>query len=161
VKSRIADQPTEDPYVPGHGDHSFTVEHYRLELDYSVESNQLGGRATLTAVAVDDLDRFELDLYHLRVSKITIDGAAAAKYSHHKNRLVVRPRSTIAAGQTFTIVVAYAGRPQPMPGLDGDAGWEELEDGVIVASQPHGAPSWFPCNDRPSDKATYEIQATT
>jgi aminopeptidase N len=161
VKSRIADQPTEDPYVPGHGDHSFTVEHYRLELDYSVESNQLGGRATLTAVAVDDLDRFELDLHHLRVSKITIDGAAAAKYSHHKNRLVVRPRSTIAAGQTFTIVVAYAGRPQPMPGLDGDAGWEELEDGVIVASQPHGAPSWFPCNDRPSDKATYEIQVTT
>ncbi|MET0908566.1 MAG: M1 family metallopeptidase, partial [Ilumatobacteraceae bacterium] len=140
--------------------HSFDVEHYRLELDYSVESNHLGGRATLTATALDDLDRFELDLYHLRVSKVTVDGAAAAKYSHHKNRLVVRPRSTIAAGETFTIVVAYAGSPKPMPGLDGDAGWEELADGVIVASQPHGAPSWFPCNDRPSNKATYVIEIT-
>ncbi len=47
-----------------------------------------------------------------------------------------------------------------MPGLDGEAGWEELADGVIVASQPHGAPSWFPCNDRPSNKATYAIEIT-
>jgi aminopeptidase N len=39
----------------------------------------------------------------------------------------------------------------------GHAGWEELTDGVIVAGQPHGAPSWFPCNDRPSDKAAYRI----
>src|SRR5690606_12740203 len=29
--------------------------------------------------------------------------------------------------------------------------------GVIVAAQPHGAPSWFPCNDRPDDKATYSL----
>ncbi len=47
-----------------------------------------------------------------------------------------------------------------MPGPDGDAGWEELADGVIVASQPHGAPSWFPCNDRPSNKATYHVEIT-
>ncbi len=42
----------------------------------------------------------------------------------------------------------------------GDAGWEELEDGVIVAGQPHGAPTWFPCNDRPDDKASYRIAIT-
>ncbi|MET0449512.1 MAG: M1 family metallopeptidase [Aeromicrobium sp.] len=160
MKSRAAEDTTHDPYVPGHGDHSFDVEHYRLELEYSVETNQLGARATLTAVALHDIDRFELDLYHLRVSKVTIDGAAAGKYSHHKSRLVVRPRSTIAEGERFTVVVAYAGAPRPMPGLDGDAGWEELADGAIVASQPHGAPSWFPCNDRPSNKATYEIEVT-
>jgi aminopeptidase N len=32
---------------------------------------------------------------------------------------------------------------------------------VLVASQPTGAPSWFPCNDRPDDKATYQVQVTT
>jgi aminopeptidase N len=160
VKSRAADDPAIDPYVPNHGDYGFDVEHYRLELDYNVESNHLRGRATLEAVALDELDRFELDLFHLKVSKITVDGAAAAKYSHHKNRVVVRPRSTIAAGDRFTTVVSYSGSPRPMPGLDGDAGWEELADGVIVASQPHGAPSWFPCNDRPSNKATYDIEVT-
>ena len=28
---------------------------------------------------------------------------------------------------------------------------------MIVAGQPDGAPSWFPCNDRPNDKASYRI----
>ena len=40
------------------------------------------------------------------------------------------------------------------------SGWEELADGVIVAGQTHGAPSWFPCNDRPDDKASYRITVT-
>ncbi|MBD8605789.1 M1 family metallopeptidase [Aeromicrobium sp. CFBP 8757] len=160
MKSQAASDHTIDPYVPGHGDHSFDVDHYALELTYTVDSNSLGGRAVITATAIDDLERFELDLYHLRVSKVTVDGAPAAKYTHHKSRLVVRPKTAIAAGSSFTVVVAYAGSPRPMPGLDGDAGWEELADGVIVASQPHGAPSWFPCNDRPSNKATYEIELT-
>ncbi len=57
----------------------------------------------------------------------------------------------------FTVTVATKGHPRPMRGPDGLAGWEELDDGVIVASQPHGAPSWFACNDRPSDKAAYRV----
>jgi len=32
---------------------------------------------------------------------------------------------------------------------------------VLVASQPNGAPSWFPCNDQPADKATYRVALTT
>ena len=32
---------------------------------------------------------------------------------------------------------------------------------MIVAGQPHGAPTWFPCNDRPDDKASYSITVTT
>ena len=60
------------------------------------------------------------------------------------------------------MVVKYAGAPTTL--IDkhhGDAGWEELDDGVIVAGQPHGAPTWFPCNDRPDDKASYSITVTT
>lgn len=149
-----------DRYVPGHGDLSYSATHYDLAVDYNLESNRLTGRATITAVAATDLDTFELDLYRLRVSKVTVDGSAVAKYTQRKSRLEVRPRRRIAAGVTFTIGVTYAGSPRPMPGLDGDAGWEELAEGVIVASQPHGAPSWFPCNDRPADKATYVIEVT-
>ena len=32
---------------------------------------------------------------------------------------------------------------------------------MIVAGQPDGAPSWFPCNDQPGDKASYRIAVTT
>ncbi len=53
------------------------------------------------------------------------------------------------------------GHPAPVPSRWGDVGWDELTDGALVASQPIGAPSWFPCNDHPSDKATYRIAVTT
>ena len=33
-------------------------------------------------------------------------------------------------------------------------------DGILVASQPNGAPTWYPCNDRPADKARYRIELT-
>jgi aminopeptidase len=56
--------------------------------------------------------------------------------------------------------VRYAGRPHPLEGEWGDIGWEELTDGLIVAGQPNGAPSWFPCNDRPDDKASYTFSIT-
>ena len=47
-----------------------------------------------------------------------------------------------------------------MPDGSDEMGWEELADGVIVAGQTNGAPSWFPCNDRPGNKAQYRIELT-
>ena len=67
----------------------------------------------------------------------------------------------IPAGAEFTVEVEYDGSPVPRRTRWGTLGWEELTDGVIVASQPSGAPTWFPCNDRPSDKAAYRIRVTT
>ncbi|SDD12279.1 Peptidase family M1 [Sanguibacter gelidistatuariae] len=150
-----------DPYVPGHGDLTFDVLAYDLALDYKVETNNLSGTATLRAVALVPLSRFTLDLFGLRVTRLTVDGGPAAKYSQRPGRLAVKTRVPLVSDQEFTVQVTYSGSPRPMPGLDGEAGWEELADGVIVASQPHGAPSWFPCNDRPSTKATYRTALTT
>lgn len=68
-------------------------------------------------------------------------------------------RQPLSAGEEFDILVKYSGKPRPVRSRTlGSAGWEELTDGVIVAAQPHGAPSWFPCNDRPDNKATYSMQ---
>ena len=149
--------PQTDPYVPGHGDPSYAVKHYDLDLDYRLHGNRLAGHAVITAVAHEFLGAFTLDLAGLNVTKVTVNGRAAAKYVHRGSRLEVRPPMPIEAGQEFTVAVTYHGQPRPLPGVWGEAGWEELHDGVIVASQPHGAPSWFPCNDRPSDKAAYRI----
>ncbi len=66
-----------------------------------------------------------------------------------------------AAGAAFTVEVRYIGSPSPVRSHWGELGWEELDDGALVASQPIGAPSWFPCNDRPADKASYRIAVTT
>jgi aminopeptidase N len=34
------------------------------------------------------------------------------------------------------------------------------DDGAIVVNEPQGAPGWFPANDNPRDKATYEFAIT-
>lgn len=144
-----------DPYVPGHGDASYSVAHYDLDLGYNVASNRLDGEAVLTCHAPKPIASFALDLYSLRVAKVWV-GGKPARFTHRDSRVVVRPGSRVSA--EFTVKLRYAGQPRPVPSkVLGDAGWEELDDGVIVASQPHGAPSWFPCNDRPSDKATYAV----
>jgi aminopeptidase N len=61
----------------------------------------------------------------------------------------------------MTIAVRYGGTPRPIRSLWGAVGFEELTEGVLVAGQPNGAASWFPCDDHPSAKASFRIQITT
>ncbi|MEH3034556.1 MAG: M1 family metallopeptidase [Aeromicrobium erythreum] len=158
--SGVLRDPVDERYVPGHGDERYAVESYDLEIGYAPETNRLSGTARLRARAVGRVTSFALDLYRLRVAKVTVDGRKPAKFAQKHHHLVVTPRVPVEPGEAFEVVVGYSGAPRPMPGLDGDAGWEELADGSIVASQPHGAPSWFPCNDRPSDKASYRFSVS-
>jgi len=147
-------------YVPGHGDRRYAVRHYDLDLDYKVPTNHLIGTATLTLRALEDLREVALDLFGLHAGKVTVDGKPPARYLHRDAKLVVKLREPRTAGAEFVVRVPYAGKPRPAPGIDGRAGWEELTDGVLVGSQPHGASSWFPCNDRLDDKAGYRVSIT-
>ena len=149
-----------DDYFPEYGDDSYDVLHYDLRLEYRVDANHLEGRAELHAVARTDVDELHLDLTGLHVSKVRVDAASVAKFSTRRGKLVVRTKQVIEAGQEFHLSVRYDGQPQPIADGDGDMGWEELTDGVLVAGQTNGAGTWFPCNDRPSNKATYRIEVT-
>ncbi len=148
-----------DSYLPGHGNGGYRVVHYDLDLDYRIASNRLAGKAAVTAVAAQALSRFSLDLGDFRVQDVRVDGWPV-KYTHRGHKLSIRPQRPIDAGDTFRIDVRYAGTPRPIPGRWGDIGWDELTDGVLVASQPDGAPSWFPCNDQPGEKASYKVALT-
>jgi aminopeptidase N len=67
----------------------------------------------------------------------------------------------LPAGAALSIVVRYGGTPRPIQSYWGDVGFEELSNGALVAGQPNGAASWFPCDDHPSAKASYRIQIST
>jgi aminopeptidase N len=148
-----------DSYIPDHGNGGYRVLHYDLDLDYRVESNRLAGKAVITARAVQRLSRFSLDLGRFRIEHVRVDGLPA-KFDHRWGKLRIKPERSIGYGATFKIEVRYAGKPSPISGRWGEIGWDELTDGVIVASQPNGSPSWFPCNDRPDDKATFLVAVT-
>ncbi|MGZ4502751.1 MAG: M1 family metallopeptidase [Nocardioidaceae bacterium] len=149
-----------DSYVPGHGDSRYDVAHYDLDLTYKVEGNYLSGIARIHGVARVETDELTLDLHGLKVSKLALEGHDA-KYRVRQGKVQLRPGTPLPAGQAFVVVVHYAGNPKQLRLRHlGSAGWEELTDGALVAAQPHGAPSWFPCNDRPSSKASYRISLT-
>ncbi|TWG01159.1 M1 family metallopeptidase [Kitasatospora viridis] len=150
-----------DPYFPDHGDPRYRVHRYELTLDYRPGPNRLGGTARLSALAgPEPLREFVLDLAEFRIGRVLVDGKAA-HYAHRAGRLRVKPARPLAAGAAFTVEVHYSGNPRPVRSQWGGLGWEELTDGALVASQPIGAPSWFPCNDRPADKASYLLSITT
>lgn len=148
-----------DPYLPGHGDPGFRVLHHHLVLDYRVAGNRLDGEATLTVEADEQLATLTLDLAGLRVATVLVDGHRA-RFLHRDRRLVIRPSRPLPRGHRGEVRVRYSGSPRPLRGRWGEVGWEELEDGLLVAGQPNGAPTWFPCNDRPADKATYTVEVT-
>jgi len=145
-----------DPYVPGHGDASYDVLHYDLDLGYKLVGNRLDGDVTLTCIARGDVRFVHVDLARLRVAKVWVDGKVA-RATHRSGR--IRVDVIAAEGEPFELRVKYSGQPGTIVTRTlGEAGWEELKDGVIVAAQPHGAPAWFPCNDRPDNKATYTFR---
>jgi aminopeptidase N len=151
-----------DEYLPKNGNPGYSVSRYELDLQYKVSTNRLTGSATITAVTTTQLQQLTLDLSSaLTVSKVSVNGKRAAQFSCSRGKLRVRLASKLAAGAALSIVVRYGGSPRPIRSLWGDVGFEELSDGVLVAGQPNGAASWFPCNDHPSAKAAFHIQIST
>jgi aminopeptidase N len=150
-----------DPYLPQSGETSFGVASYDLELSYRVRTNRLEGVARLVAVAFEPLRAFNLDLVGLRATRVRVGANVRARFSQGPRKLRITPDDPIPAGESFAVEVAYAGVPAPRSSRWGAIGWEELADGALVAGQPSGAPTWFPCNDRLSDRATYRIAITT
>ena len=141
-------------YLAQHGDPACRVEHYDLDLDYKPLTGRLAGRARLWLNAEGPIT---LDFGRFTVAKVLVDGKPA-RYTHGKGKLRLRHR---AHGRSV-VEVRYSGTPQPIRTRHwGELGWEQLADGALVAGQPIGAPSWFPCNDLVRDKATYRISVTT
>ncbi len=148
-------------YLPRSGTDDFSVLSYDLDLGYKVATNRLDATAVIRGRANVALSAISLDLVHLRAKRVRLDGDKRTRFTQSPTHVRVKPPRPIPAGSEFTVEIAYDGSPVPRRTRWGTLGWEELSDGVIVASQPSGAPTWFPCNDRPSDKAAYRITVTT
>ncbi len=154
--------PCIDPYLPTNGNFGYRVSRYELDLEYKVSVNRLTGSATITAATLAALRTFSLDLSDaLRVSKVTVNGKRPQGFSATRGKLNITLSSPLPAGAAMTVNIRYGGNPRPIRSLWGEVGFEELTNGVLVAGQPNGAASWFPCDDHPAAKASYRIQIST
>lgn len=155
-----------DPYFPQAGNGGIDVVHYDLDLTYSPPAEgaplngQLEGTATLTLRATQDLHQFNLDLRGLSVSSVTVDGKPA-RYAQDGQELTITPRPKLKTGSEVEVVVAYAGTTTRPVDVGGALyGWVTTADGAMVVNEPDGAPTWYPVNDHPTDKASYTFAIT-
>src|SRR6478752_2187993 len=150
-----------DPYFPQAGNGGYDVSHYSLSLGYKPASKQLTGRAVITATATQNLSRFDLDLRGFTISKVQVNGSPAAYERAGDQELVITPSRGLRVGRSFSVSIAYAGVPQVVTDPDGSIeGWVPTADGAFVVGEPQGSPSWYPVNDTPQDKATFDIGVT-
>ena len=154
-----------DPYFPGAGNGGYDVQHYDVSLEVDPQGGEIEAEATLRVRATQDLRAFYLDLHELEVSGVWVDGTRAG-FLHEAGELLVQATELLPEGSEFEVRVAYGGLPQLVPdraaqamGLAG-IGWMKLDTGIHVLSECTGTPSWLPCNDHPTDKATFHMQVS-
>ena len=171
-----------DPLLPQLGNGGYDADHYRIKLDYDPKANRFRSATTkITATASRKLRELSFDFQDLDVASVSVDGRRAAfKQVDAKPRLssnpevtqpmklVVRPQpsSRPKPGRQFTVAVRYSGKPKPFTDPDTSIeGWiaacyplkpPQTCDGSFVANEPMGAQTWFPSNNYPTDKATFD-----
>ena len=156
-----------DAYFPTDGNGGYDVRSYDIHDRYNVGTGRLSGWTVVTAVAKADLATFNLDLV-LKVDAVSVNGVALSEgtgpgtwHKDGRHELVVDPAATVPAG-TFTVRVDYHGRPAEI-GYQGNYPWisnAESDGGgteAMATNEPQIAPWWFPVNDHPRDKATFDI----
>ncbi len=160
--SKKSSAPVIDPYLPTAGNFGYRVSRYELELEYKVAINRLAGTATVTTVTLAELQTFSLDLSSaLSVAKVTVNGKRPKHFRTDRDKLHITLAERLPAGAAMTVAVRYSGTPRPKRTPWGEVGFEELTEGALVAGQPNGASSWFPCDDHPSAKASFRVQIAT
>ena len=147
-----------DPFFPNAGKGGYDVTHYALTLSYEPSTNQLTGTAVITASATQNLSSFNLDLRGFSISRLLVSGHDAAFARSGEHELVITPTAGLRSGTVFTVVIDYAGTPAVVTDPDQSIeGWIPTDDGAFVVGEPQGSPAWYPVNDNPRDKATFDF----
>ncbi|MFF3843277.1 M1 family metallopeptidase [Streptomyces sp. NPDC001930] len=147
-----------DSYYPTSGNGGYDVSHYDLRLTYQPATDLLEGTATIVATTKQNLSRFNLDL-GLKVSEVRVNGRVAKFATSGSHELEVTPATPLEKNKSLSIVVRYAGKPSEVK-IDGWTAWARTPDGGVAAQEPDSAAWWFPSNDHPLDKATFDVSVS-
>ncbi|MEV8503329.1 M1 family metallopeptidase [Actinoplanes sp. NPDC051475] len=144
-----------DEYFPDYGNSGYDVSHYDIRLRYYPDEDRLTGTTTILAQAEQDLSSFNLD-FILDVTSVKVNNRPATFVRQGDHELVVTPARPVADGQAMTVVVQYSGVPSNKVAA-GFTAWIRTPDGAMAVGEPEEAWWWFPSNDHPSDKATFDV----
>lgn len=134
----------------------YDVQKYTIDLGVDFTARTLDGRVRIDAVTTtSSLSSVALDFVGFNVSRVEVNGATVTA-TRGSDTIHVPVGPYAATGQAFSITIAYSGQPRTEGGL----GFGFTSRGAATFAEPEGARLWFPCKDRPSDKAQYEGRIT-
>lgn len=139
--------------------HTFDVLHYDINLDlfacYTTPYPKNFNASCKIRIAIDSsITNIILDASSYSLIINSIDSPAIS-FVHSNNKLAISLNQMYNPGDNIELMIRYQHK--------------NLTDGAFYASggfvftdcEPQGARKWFPCYDRPSDKATLRLQAKT
>ena len=139
--------------------HSFDVLHYELNLDIyncflTPYPSSFAASNTITFRVDSSLNNIKLNAVN---TSLTIDSVrlAGVSFTHSSNILTIALDSLYQPGAVVTVKIYYRHN-------NTDDGSFNVSGGFVFTDcEPEGARKWYPCWDRPSDKATLDLFART
>jgi aminopeptidase N len=137
--------------------HSYDVLDYKLNLDiydcfFSPYSHYYRAKNTITFKVDSALNSISLNSVS---TSMVIDSVRLAGVSFIQNGdiLTIQLNRTYGTGETAQVRISYHH-------LDAEDGAFHVDGGFVFSDcEPEGARKWFPCWDKPSDKATLDLTA--
>jgi aminopeptidase N len=153
------------PYTPYLNDspntprHSFDVLNYKLNLD--IRNCFLTPYPKSFAATNEVTFRVDTALNSIALNAVNtslvIDSVrlAGTSFTHASNILTITLDRSYVVGETVAVRIYYRHNNVT------DAGFYVSNGMVFTDAEPEGARKWFPCWDKPSDKATVDLTAKT
>lgn len=137
----------------------YDVTRYFLDLRFDDTARSVSGSVQVMATSlVDGLQHVVLDLTNDMTVVSVQHGFSFLSFSHDGNVLDVTLRQPVDSGQSFAFKVYYNGVPDVSSDYFGWNKYYSSGAGQMIwsLSEPEGARFWWPCKDRPDDKAEVE-----
>jgi len=152
---------------------TFDVTAYELDLHVDARNQILSGSVTVDFTAVEDgLSTVALDadlglrilsVLQLGDERYPYDTPSELAFEHADDVLSIALAQPVPAGGKARLQVNYGGHAW-RGGLIGTTGVNWYNNGgtpvIHTFAQPYGARIWWPCNDRPDDKALVRLRVT-
>ena len=149
---------TDMPGSPGTPKHSFDVINYALKLDlyncFTTFAKNFNAYNIITFRVDSTLNNIKLNANNtsLAIDSVRLMSGTNLTFTHSSNIVTINLDRTYNPGEVVNVKVNYRHLNVT------DASFYVSNQGwVFTDAEPEGARGWFPCWDKPSDKATVDI----
>lgn len=149
--------PLLSPDSPNSPKHKFDVLDYNIYVDIrscfiSPYPKNFNGNVTLTFRVDSALNSIQLNAVNTSISVSSVS-IAGTSFSHSGNILTINLDRTYNSGETVQVKINYSHLNVSDQVFYTGSGM------VFTDCEPEGARNWFPCYDKPGDKATLDLKA--